>query len=165
MAITVERYLVICRPFYRNNCSYSPKAVIAFIVSFSILYNIPKFFEIEPVSTNLVVCKANQSISDIDNGMDTRAELQKNNITYRKLGYRIAPTTLMRNPIYYQVYLAGLNIVFNGLIPFFLIILLNFFILKQLIKQNALEGVSPHHRKISSRKNTVTSLHSMLQGI
>ena len=164
MAITVERYLVICQPFYRNNCSYSPKAVIAFIVCFSIVYNIPKFFEIEPVSTKLVLCKVNQSISEVDIGMDTKAEVEENNITYRKLGYRIGPTTLMRNPIYNQIYLAGLNIVFNGLIPFFLIIILNSFILRQLIRQNSLEEVSPH-RKISSRKNTVTSLHSMLQGI
>ena len=164
MAISIERYLVICRPFYRINCFYSSKIVILSIVSFSTLYNIPKFFEIQPLSTTQIVFKEEKNVSTICNNTDDKTHPQQGqNVTSVKLGYRIALTPLMHNPYYYNIYVAGLNIVFNGLIPFILLITLNTLILRRLIAKSKLEKQGSC-RSTRTRKETVTSISSTFQG-
>ncbi len=49
MAVTVERYFTVCHPFYRVSHSWSAKMYIVPIVSFAVVYNIPKFFELYAV--------------------------------------------------------------------------------------------------------------------
>ena len=166
MAISIERYLVICRPFYRINCFYSSKIVILSIVSFSTLYNIPKFFEIQPLSTTPIVFKEGKNLSTICNNIqDDKTNPQPSqNVTSVKLGYRIALTPLMHNPYYYNIYVAGLNIVFNGLIPFILLITLNTLILRRLIAKSKLEKQGSC-RSTRTRKETVTSISSTFQGV
>ncbi len=46
MAITVERYVTVCHPFFRVAHNWPAKAMVFPIVAFAILYNIPKFFEL-----------------------------------------------------------------------------------------------------------------------
>jgi hypothetical protein len=53
LAITVERYLTVCHPFYTVSHRWTAKHYVAPIVAFSFLYNIPKFFELYTnVTTN-----------------------------------------------------------------------------------------------------------------
>jgi hypothetical protein len=47
MAITVERYLTVCHPFYKLSHEWPAKYYVIPIFSFSFLYNIPKFFELK----------------------------------------------------------------------------------------------------------------------
>ena len=47
MAITIERYVTVCHPFYRVSHSWPTKRLVLFLVAFTILYNIPIFFELE----------------------------------------------------------------------------------------------------------------------
>ena len=54
MAITLERYLVVCRPFYRISREWSPQTFIVPIVLISIFYNLPQFFEIQTCEYQIV---------------------------------------------------------------------------------------------------------------
>ena len=164
MAISIERYLVICRPFYRISCSYSSKTAVAIIVCFSVVYNIPKFFEIEPLSItpSSVDTHYNLSIYNSTNDQMEKHLLQANNNSSisLKLGYRIAPTSLIRNPYYYQIYLVGFNIAFNGIVPFLVLTSLNALILEKLVQQNALE----RHETFQSIPSQKVSVASIISG-
>ena len=46
LAITIERYLIVCHPFYVVSQDWTSKMYILPIAIFSILYNIPKFLEL-----------------------------------------------------------------------------------------------------------------------
>ena len=46
MAITFERYVTVCHPFYRVSHSWPTKRLVLLLVAFAILYNIPSFFEL-----------------------------------------------------------------------------------------------------------------------
>ena len=47
MAITLERYLAVCKPFYRITREWSSRIFIIPILLISIIYNLPQFFEIQ----------------------------------------------------------------------------------------------------------------------
>ena len=185
--------MVICQPFFRFNCYYSTKAVIAFIICFSGIYNVPKFFEIEAVSTIQTHYEDTGNISIATKLSDSfKEQLNYKEITILKnitsespeeefipqdytslqnttseymLGYKMAPTALMRNPCYYKIYLVGLNLIFNGLIPFVALITLNSLILKEYReKYKHLEEPSKHDVSVVTREGTTTSRHSRKQG-
>merc|ERR1719189_1144906 len=46
MAISVERYLTVCHPFYTASKNWSAKRYIIPILLFSVIYNLPRFFEL-----------------------------------------------------------------------------------------------------------------------
>lgn len=58
--IAIERYLTVCHPFYMFSRNWSSKIIGMGIISFSILYNIPKFLE---TSTSYELCYFNKSCS------------------------------------------------------------------------------------------------------
>lgn len=47
MAITLERYLAVCKPFYRITREWSSRIFIIPIILISVIYNLPHFFEIQ----------------------------------------------------------------------------------------------------------------------
>ena len=47
MAITLERYLAVCRPFYRITRDWSSRIFVVPIILISVIYNLPQFFEIQ----------------------------------------------------------------------------------------------------------------------
>ena len=47
MAITLERYLAVCKPFYRITREWSARIFIIPIILISVIYNLPHFFEIQ----------------------------------------------------------------------------------------------------------------------
>merc|ERR1712061_396168 len=47
IGFTIERYLVVCHPFYTVAKQWSVKRYIIPLVTFSIFYNLPKFFELD----------------------------------------------------------------------------------------------------------------------
>ena len=46
VAVTVERYLTVCQPFYHVSHKWSAWRYIAPIVILAFAYNMPKFFEL-----------------------------------------------------------------------------------------------------------------------
>ena len=51
MAITLERYLAVCKPFYRITREWSSRTFIIPILLISVIYNLPQFFEIQTCET------------------------------------------------------------------------------------------------------------------
>ena len=167
--ITIERYLTVCHPFYMFSRNWSAKMIGMGIISFSILYNIPKFLE---TSTSYELCYFNRSISmDAHTLTFTSSSCQHEFYTrdmnegYILLGnsknfsdhiienpiisdepvvfyrYEVIPSNMRLNSVYVQVYAVYLNLVINGILPFALVIILNILILKEL--QNLGHASSP----------------------
>ena len=154
MAITVERYFTVCHPFYRVSHSWPAKAYVIPIVSFALIYNIPKFFEIRTrppldlVANNVTIVNntmAGMEDMDIGNatgtGNQTLPELSY--LTFYENGtvqewnpdlfdYGIEATTMRMNQAYYNIYCMWLNFLFMGLGPFILLITLNSLMLHRL---------------------------------
>ena len=112
VAVSVERYLTICRPLYHRAHSWNAPIYFIPILSFSVIYNIPKFFEL----------KWADSIGNNTAHINDSSELKNN----------IVPTDMRTDPIYFQVYYVWCNFITNGIIPFIVLITLNILILNQL---------------------------------
>ena len=121
-AVSVERYFTVCHPYYtvklgHSICmNFSSKLFVQFsrswssllyilpIVIFSVLYNAPKFFELEAI-----VVVGNSTTTNSSNTSSTL----------------LHPTHLRTDPLYIKIYLIYLNLVVHGIIPFILLIGLN----------------------------------------
>ena len=126
IAISVERYLVICRPFLHLTHSVSSKAYIIPIVCFSIIFNIPHFFEWEIVQNYSESTKNIPQNSSFSNSSFTQFGQEKL--------FHTEPTNFRKNESYYQIYWVGLTICFRGIIPYFALIILNIMVAKALIR-------------------------------
>jgi hypothetical protein len=110
IGFTIERYLVVCHPFYIVAKEWSVKRYIIPMVTFSIFYNLPKFFELTTfVCENDVAHKQHEKFTPPHKINDTI----------------YAPTALRRDHDYQQVYLTGMNITFMLIGPFLVLIVLN----------------------------------------
>ena len=128
LAITIERYLIVCHPFYTVSHKWSAKRYIIPIVAWSLLYNSPKFFELHTTYN------------------ETMANQTKN-------GYDVDAADFRLNEYYIKIYCVWMNFIFMGLIPFVALILLNAQTLRSLILQvrryiNTLHDMYPHVRCI-----------------
>ena len=125
LVISVERYMVINRPFLRIKCKkYQPRTVFVAILVFATSYNATKFFEHQIVFTNLTLPNDHiKSCSFYDKWFsDKTLHLAE-----------ICPTDLRRNQIY--IHLMSLSaFLFMGLIPYVTIFIINILILRRLIK-------------------------------
>lgn len=118
LAITVERYLIVCHPFYTISHKWAAKRYIIPIVLFSFLYNLPKFFEL---TTGMETTNATDAL------LNEGQPITK---------YTIEPTTMRVNEYYIKIYCIWMNFAFMGLLPFCLLIILNALTLRSLIVQN-----------------------------
>ena len=148
VGISIERYLTVCHPFYLSRKKWSAKRYIIPIVLFSLIYNTTRFFEHRMEYNDLDDMKSNMTIP-----------IQNDGDYPQNYGYEIKSTSLRRNKYYYSIYTIGCNFVFNGLIPFTIIISLNSLLykrLKQIWRENprdkSFSCVHPGGRKISTRR-------------
>ena len=147
LAITVERYMIVCHPFYVVSHKWSSKMYVLPIAIFSVLYNVPKFFELyalpcilqKPINiTNLkesnyeeleIVSLSNVSSSCFYNSVFETA----NDRAWKMNKYFILPTSLRLNTSYVSVYAIWMNLIFMGTLPVLTLILLNIQIVKNLV--------------------------------
>ena len=125
LVISVERYLVINRPFLSIKCKkYQPWAVFTSVIVFATLYNLTKFFEHKLVYTEMVLPNFNiRSCTTYDNWfMNETVELAE-----------ICATELRRNQIYIH-FMSLTAFLLMGLIPYVTILVINILILRRLIK-------------------------------
>ena len=108
MAITIERYVTVCHPFYRVSHSWPTKRLVFFLVVFAILYNIPTFFELKVI---------NELLEDGTGWL-----------TYH------SATKMRQNEYYYQIYVMWLSLLLMSIGPFVLLVVLNALIVRELIK-------------------------------
>ena len=154
VAISIERYLTVCHPFYIASKRWSLKRYIIPIILFSVLYNVSRFFEMTTeciefeteISDNTTIYthgnsipftqthdKSNLSINDSSENFNVTALSNGNESDHQeKFHCKIKLTDIRQNSYYYSIYIIGLNFVFNGFIPFALIIVLNTLLYKQL---------------------------------
>lgn len=155
IALALERFLAVCYPFLPRRHVYSTRTFIIPVISFSFLYNVPKFFELSVVyvqagggmanygdNVTSAAAAAHMHASD-DNGTLQATLLQSSisNLTginstsnsataasesTTTFQLQLQPTELRRNPIYIQVYILWMNIIFQILGPFVVLGILNY---------------------------------------
>ena len=112
VAFTIERYLVVCHPFYIVSKEWSVRRYIIPLVSFSILYNLPKFFELDTF-----VC---------ENSLKHEEHIKSDDLPLHNVNDSFyTPTTMRKSEHYKRIYLTGMNIIFMGIGPFLILIILN----------------------------------------
>ena len=121
MAIALERYLIACQPFYVISHKWSSQRYIIPVVLLSIIYNLPKFFEIKTAT----ILTPNDDINN--------QTIFKNNTL--KVEYFLEPTELRANVTYYIAYTFWINLFVMGIFPFLVLIILNGLTFSSLIKQ------------------------------
>lgn len=124
MAIALERYFTVCHPFFRVSHTWSSRIYVIPIVSFALLFNLPKFFELKTVHMPI---GNNNSNSTGDFDCEDLSDEDSCVITIR-------PTALRMNSLYLTYYYGWFNSILNGFVPFFTLIILNSLTLKSLIK-------------------------------
>jgi hypothetical protein len=161
VAISLERYLTVCHPFYIAGNKWSAKRYIIPILIFSLLYNTSRFFEMRTKSIDLRIQHTHNSTRSINQNKTALDNIQfmnlsgtitlrsnissensdfivktngnvTNKLNLPKYNYEIQLTSMRKNKYYYSVYIIGLNLFVNGLIPFALLIILNTLLYKQL---------------------------------
>ena len=161
VGIAIERYLAVCHPFYIAGKNWSAKRYIIPIILFSSIYNAPHYFEFNTVyvgpqyhinTTNTDISSPGSHLKEYGNSTSwdsttpSNTSLESAPLTYnthnyinlpRKkrsitYDYKVELTPLRKNKYYYTIYIIGLNFVFNGLVPFSLIIVLNTLLYKEL---------------------------------
>ena len=137
MAIAIERYLSVCKPTSGHDCK---KILLPTSVAFAIIYNIPKFFELETVDVDASSSLYNENttatgshlenITDVNEKNDYVAEFQYETTIVEDLGYRGTPMRL--NHWYTVLYVFWSKFIFVELVPWFTLIILNFCIWKKI---------------------------------
>ena len=160
-AITIERYLTVCKPFYMVSRNLSARPMSFGIILFAILYNFPKFFE---MSTLHKVCNYNQFYTREIRMVTFNSESCEHQF-YAKKKWRTFPFELLSddksngyygqsnssmslhiygiegsalrfNSAYVQAYTIYSNLLINGIVPFLLVIILNVWIVVELQKSD-----------------------------
>ena len=101
--------MISCHPFYVISHKWSAKRYVNPTIIFSILYNLPKFFEL----------KTGKVYNAISNSTE----------------YILEGTNLRLNYEYFFFYTIWMNFVLMGLVPFTMITILNSLTVHQVIKQ------------------------------
>ena len=120
MAISVERYLVVCHPFYTLSNRWSSRRYILPIIAFSILYNIPRFFElkVQPMAIGMPRTTTGSTPVEKEEDLDPM--------------YSIEHTALREDYYYNSIYRGWMNLIITAIIPFIVLITLNSLIFKKL---------------------------------
>ena len=137
VSITIERYLSVCHP---TSAHCGKSLLLPIPVAFAIIYNIPKFFELEAIDANVSNAVPNRNDTDINIDPITPNSIIENisyadydiNVTYiiEDLGYRGTPMRL--NPWYTLLYVFWSKFLLVEIIPWVTVIILNYRIWRQI---------------------------------
>ena len=139
VAISIERYFAVCRPFWYYVQSIPPQVYVLPIYCFSVVYNIPKFFEIRAI----VVRENNTTVSEMGLVNETRVVNDvQDMIDSTNMHYIFEPTEMRKNIYYYGIYHIGCAMVFQFIAPLLILVVANISILTELIKyKSGLPGI------------------------
>ena len=110
LALSMDRYLAICKALYYHAHPWPKRFFIIPILCFSIIYNLPRFFELKWTTT-----------TKMENGT---------NVTSQLLG----PTEMRINRYYVEIYILMCKLMSHVILPFFLLITLNCLTYKEMRK-------------------------------
>ena len=155
IAISIERYLVICRPFLHLTRSIAPRFYIIPTVLFSIIFNIPHFFEWK-------IEKNDHEMELGDN--NTYHNYQPTEASSDEISYFVNYTDFRRNETYYRIYWVGLTICFGGCIPYSTLIILNTLVVRALVRNRHTPDNNSIEMSIKRRLSSVKSNNSNIEG-
>lgn len=114
VTVTLERFVAVCHPLQaRSYCTYGRARIYVLVtIIFSTLYNVTRFFEV-------YCCEATW-----DPHLNTTL-------------YAVQMTWLRRDPLYINVYITGMYLVFIYMLPFSMLAVLNAAIYRQIRRANA----------------------------
>ena len=159
IAISIERYLVICRPFLHLTRSVAPRFYIIPTVCFAVLFNIPHFFEWKIERTY------DEFDDDIDLGSNiTYLSYQTSDGTDDKIYYFVNSTDFRRSETYYKIYWVGLTIIFGGIVPYMALIILNTFVVRALVRNRHNPKTNSIEMSVKRRLSAVRSNNSIIEG-
>jgi len=94
LTVTLERYVAVCHPLRaRSLCTYGRARIyVLLIVVFAVIYNLPRFFEVERVA----------------------ATMPNTNVTV----YTVTASALRQNPLYITIYLNWSYLLVMYFVPF-----------------------------------------------
>ena len=128
IAITIERYVVVCHPTSEFKGKY---LLILLPTTSAILYNIPKFFEIEATEyANAKSVKGDEQIISVNKSYSDRDEIE--NIKVEDVGYHATPLRL--NYWYVIFYVTWSKLLLVEIIPWVTVVVLNILIWKKMCK-------------------------------
>jgi len=131
LAVAVERYTTVCHPFFKVSHQFqASKFYILPILVFSIIYNVPKFFELKVgVVENEDIWPKSTNLSSFNN---TIIEFADPSTTL----YSLEPSTLRLSSSYIKAYLIILNLITHCVLPITLLVLLNLAVYKEVRKMS-----------------------------
>ena len=112
IAMTVERYLTVCHPFYHHSHTWPTKLYVLPLLLFSIVYNLPRFFELN-VETEIETANSTTSLQPSWNGSDVLGEIPLEttssdwDMANSTVVYKLAPSKFRLNYYYYTIYLVS----------------------------------------------------------
>ncbi|TRY71961.1 hypothetical protein TCAL_14087 [Tigriopus californicus] len=121
LAMTVERFITVCHPFWRRRKNFSSGIFIIPVLLFTAAYNIPKFFELYVEEE--IICfndeRFDNATAPYTDPLDCEDPLN------HTIQLHILPTDLRTNSTYIRVYILWMNFLIQIIIPFILLIVLN----------------------------------------
>lgn len=126
VSISVERYTTVVHPFFKVVHNWPSTVYILPTIVFTVLYNIPRFFEL---TTRTVTC--------------TEEGAREHNCSLNSSETHVVATEFRRSLHYRQIYIVYLNIIVHGLIPLVALLYMNISVYRNLNKYSHLvEGRS-----------------------
>ena len=132
LAISVERYLIVCHPFYAVNRDWPFLPYMLTISLFSVVYNIPRYYEFQTlecqngeIDTSNVCNNETELWRSSFINENHNCSLQSNMLTFSYFG-------CSRN--YFVIYKIAVDSIMRWIIPFFLLMILNGLTLKNIHK-------------------------------
>ena len=151
MAISLERYFVICRPFYRYSKNWKPSMFILPIIIISVAYNITRFCERKTCQeTSSIELRSNETIfiqstklcggfidSQVTSSQQCIMNVQglnyQSNTTRKSIFVTFTNLKLNKS---YQLYSFYSNLMLNLLIPYLFLLVLNALVVLNLRKND-----------------------------
>ena len=117
------------------------------IITFSTVFNVPKFFELSVIQTNMsltvkVFCIHHKDLFTMfffQDSENSSLRYLEDEYEDNQTVWRVHPTDLRLDPDYVKYYLIYSNFIINSLLPFAILIILNYFICKR-VSQSLLKN-------------------------
>ena len=155
VAITVERYLIVCHPFYAISRRWPIKTYMFSISLFCLVYNIPRSLELKTlecqngkIDTSSLCANDPQSWKSFFINHSHNCSFTQNMLVFTDVGC---------SSWYFYVYHIGLESIFEFIIPFSLLVIMNGLIIKNILSKIQLQNPITKWRNKRSIANQKTS--------
>jgi len=162
VAISIERYATVVHPFFKMSHSWSSFNYILPVAAFSIIYNIPKFFELT-TETRMFTKVTNISSPTNLYNLTEVSEFQSLKTSVEMTV--VVATNLRQNPYYVQIYVVYMNLLLNGLIPLVSLVILNTLVYLRLREFSQCVEASKRNQSVQSREVMLAKISCLIVAV